>query len=210
MRSHPNQSCALRPILLSFMFPGAADPDFVVNDQDLATPAVGDLWTILNARMPQGGRNLTLTLTDASGTTLSATVRFTGVDQFGNAIQEDISAVHGTPGVGSKIFVSVSRAEVLAVANFAASDLGNVGHGDKIGFPFKLNPTETATVTRTASAAAAVTFVDSSTYIDRQYSAIKSGVGSGGSGVLANTDCISLLLELESTGPDDRFVPPQA
>lgn len=199
----PNNSTYYRK-LVSLPFPGAADPDFVVNDEDISAAAVGDTFTILNARIPLTGRNITLTLTDASGTSLTMSVEVLGYDQFGNPIAETISATASAAGTGAKIFVSITSVTVTAVANAAASDLANVGIGDKMGLPFKVGSNETATVTRTASGSAPVTFVDSSTYIDRTYSAIQA-VGSGGSGALAATDCISVFAELDVTGPDDRF-----
>jgi hypothetical protein len=92
--------------------------------------------SIARAAVSWPGRNLIATFTEASGSSLAATVTVVGVDQFGQAISESFSATAGSvTRTGSKIFRSITSVTLTSATSEASGDTFSLGHGNKVGVP---------------------------------------------------------------------------
>lgn len=127
------QYCVIKP---------SASATWFVDSEDISGGSVAAA-TIDNARADYP-RNLLLTSTDDSGSTLAVSAAVTGTDFFGAPVTETIATTGGTgTAAGSKIFATVT-AVVLTVTNGAASDVASLGYviansdTAKIGLPAKL------------------------------------------------------------------------
>lgn len=190
-------------------FPRVADVDWVSDGIDISATVAGDDIAITNARLPGTGRNLTVALTDASGTTLAGVFRVHGLDQFGKNITEDFTVAQGTPVVGEKIFETVERVEVRSITANAASDTLDIGFGSRVGLLTKLTAESQVKIERTlvdldGTMGAGVMIVGTSTYVDLVNSSLKA-VGSGGSGALAVEDFLQVYIQHKNEDPDDRL-----
>lgn len=105
-----------------------------LNASSIATAVAGTEITVSAKSGAVSGRNVRLTIEEASGSSLDATIRVYGKDQFGRDVSEDFSPANGdTVTDGSKIFATVSKIRVVTVAANAASDTVSLGIGDIVG-----------------------------------------------------------------------------
>lgn len=171
-----------------------ADPDFVVDDEDISswTTAGGDTATITEDTIPDYGRNLTATVSNSGTGAAVFTITVTGEDQFGRPITEDFSFDGEETKVGTKIFGKVTQVQITAETTApTTNDVLNVGIGELVGLPWLFDDvTDIKGITRAAAdgSAAAVELAISSTTVKPTATPHLTAIGSGGSAVLEEVD----------------------
>lgn len=195
-------------------FVAVADSNYIKDNFDLSTAV--DNQTILASSLdvkflPETGRNVTITLTDAAGTTLRVTAAVHGYNFFGKKITETFGPMSAAGGtyLGSKIFKEITSIVLTDVTAVAASDLMDVGFGDRLGMHHKVQSVDRVIIERkvvdTAAAgpSAPVMIEGSATYVDLDNKAFKA-IGSN-SGAFTDDDCFIFYYELSYDDKDDRF-----
>lgn len=157
------------------------------------------------AVVPGLGRNLTLTVANAGGSTTPAvTIRIVGRDQFGKQITEDISQSGTGVALGEKIFSKVESIKFTAASGIEASDTYSIGTGDKVGLPVKLRDDLADVVGAQLVNSTTVTAKTvNTTNLDVANSAVKAAAFA--SSAVAAGDVFELLLNTTRDSPDNRF-----
>lgn len=119
------------------LYPAAADANYFSSatdggsqgNFDISAAAVGTaVFLSVGGKRPlRVPRAPTLTVTDASGSTLTCTVRIVG-KRFGRIVTQDLVMVSsGTLVEGSTVIDEMTSATIIAIANNAASDVLVIG-----------------------------------------------------------------------------------
>ena len=116
----------------------------------IATSTAGDRLTITNPWLPIP-QSVRVQAVDAASTTLTTTVTLTGVNQFGENIEEAVSTASDQTVFTEKVFARIDKAILTAVANNASSDTLSIGWAATAatvyGMPVKINKSSSAGVT---------------------------------------------------------------
>lgn len=211
------RASALHNHCVNIPHPPIADVDWVLDAEDISAIA-DNIETVFDATatgwnegfLPQTGRNVTVTVTDAAAADLTATVIVEGKNQFDESISETFSGLTGAGGtsVGSKIFKEVTKIRFTG-ANMAASDLLDVGFGDRLGLPFlphdetRVSISRVVVDTAAAGPAGATTFAGSTSLVDKNNGALVA-CGSGGSGAIVDDDVITAYYVSKPTTAEDN------
>lgn len=138
-----------------------ADIDWFVADNGDDTGAAGGDMTIINSGTVAIPRNITVT---AGASYAGGKIHAYGTDQFGNAVDEEITPATGTLTAGSKIFKTITRVTKELDGAGGAGHNWSLGFGTKIGLPVKLSAQSSVQCRLSTGAAEAVT-------LDTTYSA---------------------------------------
>lgn len=115
----------------------------------IATSTAGDRLTITNPWLPIP-QSVRVQVVDAASTTLTTTVTLTGVNQFGENIEEAVSTASDQTVFTAKVFARIDKAILTAVANNASSDTLSIGWAATAatvyGMPVQINKSSSAGV----------------------------------------------------------------
>lgn len=186
----------------------AADTNAFIAAEDISATVDGQEYAVGAAAQfnPNlGGRNVTITLTEASGSALDAVFDIHGYDQFNNPIVERTGTVTAAAAhTGTKIFQRVTKVVVVDINDNAAGDTMDVGYGDKVGIPrlFSKDLSEIIGASLIVAAGTTVTGKTvNTTNFDNTYYALKAAFFA--SSTVAAGDSIALLFRGKGYTPDD-------
>lgn len=192
---HPfySGSVWLRPVLS--LGPLVVDANHIVAAEDLNVAEGTDCTLAVSVISPP--RNLEFVATDAAGTDLVVVCTITGKNQFGKTVSETVTLNNAGSFTDSTdwCYSSITSIDLTTLTNKAASDVLNVGLGDRIGLPFHLNNVDEVLAivqAPTAATAATAAVAGSATYVDLTYSCIKGLT-------LTAADTVHVSLALDST-----------
>jgi hypothetical protein len=112
----------------SVTFPADTDADRIVDGADISSTADGDTLTI--AAQPDVPRNLTMTVTDASGNITNMSVIVRGTDKDGMALEETLHYAKGQGVItGKEYFKTVNQVEVDQIDGNTSGETLDIGIG---------------------------------------------------------------------------------
>lgn len=186
----------------------AADTNQFIAAEDISATVDGQAYAVTAANQfnPNvGGRNVTITLTEAAGAALDAVFDIEGYDQFNNfQVERTGTVTAAAPHTGAKIFQRVTRVVVVDINDNAAGDTMDVGYGDKVGIPrmFSANLEEIIGASLVIAAGTTVTAKTvNTTNFDTTYFALKAAFFAASA--VVGGDSIAIMFRGSGRTPDD-------